>query len=459
MASDVRNHASYEFCVQSPAAVERISLGKGSAGQAICQTKGCSKKTLNYTLGTGYKFLPAGEGITNKSIEIICGLQEEDGGILATKRDDAYPFVYPRDASMMTVALNMYGLHDRSMRFYRYLLQVRRPQGEIYQRYNGAFPYVTRKIEADVTPIVIQGIYDTYRSSENRAFLESVWELVADGARFVVAGTDAVRGLVRTENSIHENQSLEEGFEIWANSASVKGLVDASIIATTLGHSEKAQRWLADARRLWSRILELLFDEERGLFVKNLRPDGTRVSAPDVAQLAPFYFGLCHDEKILGRTLGYLRETLWNVEYGGLNRFRDFEIVKDWHWYTGGTGASWPLFTLWMARFYQQLGKVDLVEECLRFIHGASSPDMEIPEKIAPLKGYNEWRENETEYNGRVLNGIYRAERTSISIPGYVAWACPLGWAHAEYVMLKREDSSVAGELLVDVPRDSRASS
>jgi len=404
--------------------------------------------------------LPAGDGITKKSIEVICGLQEEDGGILATKRNDAYPFVYPRDASMMTVALNMNGLHDRSMKFYHYLRQVRRPQGEIYQRYNGTLPYVTRKRESDVTPIVIQGVYDTYKSSGNRAFLESLWDLVAEGAKFVVAGIDTDWGLVRTENSIHENQSLEEGFEIWANSASVKGLLDASMMATALGYGEQAQRWLAEARKLWGRILERLFDEGSGLFVKNLRTDGTKVGAPDVAQLAPFYFGLCQDEKILERTLGHLRETLWNVECGGLNRFRDFEIVKDWHWYTGGTGASWPLFTLWMARFYQKLGNVDSMEECLRFVRGASTPDMEIPEKIAPMKGYNEWRENETEYNGRVLNGIYRAERASISIPGYVAWACPLGWSHAEYIMLKREDNGVAeGELLVDVLEDHRTSS
>jgi hypothetical protein len=44
MASDVRKHASYEFRVQSPNAVARISLEQGSAGQAICQTKGCSKE-------------------------------------------------------------------------------------------------------------------------------------------------------------------------------------------------------------------------------------------------------------------------------------------------------------------------------------------------------------------------------------------------------------------------------
>ena len=410
-----------------------------------------SKTTLNYVLPKSDDLLPLEDGFTKKSIEIICGLQEQDGGILATKREDAYPFVYPRDASVMTTALNMHGLHDQSMRFYRYLSNVRRPNGEIYQRYNKGMPYVTRRREADVTPIAIQGVYDTYRSSGDRGFLGSMWGLVGDGAKFVVAGIDADMGLVQTNCSVHESQSLEEGFEIWANSASVKGLLDASMIAGDLGQLELGREWSAKARELWRRILERLYDQKNGLFLKNLRSDGTLVNAPDVAQLAPFYFGLCQDRKILERTLRHLMDTLWNAQIGGVNRFRDFEVVRDWHWYTGGTGASWPLFTLWMARFYQRLGDLDSMERCLRFVRAASTPEMEIPEKVAPMKGYLDWRENETEYNERVTNGIDRAENTSLLTPGYVAWACPLGWSHAEYLRLGTEDQDAeARELLMD---------
>ena len=386
--------------------------------------------------------MPVEDGCDRKSIEIICGLQETDGGILATRKGDAYPFVYPRDASFMTMALNMHGLHDRSMRFYHYLNGVRRPSGEVYQRYNSGEPYVSRKREADVTPIVIQGICDTYNASRDRAFLEDMWELVAQGAEFVMAGVDPDARLVQTNCSIHENQTLEEGFEIWANSASVRGMVDASSIASALGRREYAEKWLVAARELWTAIFERLFEPATGLFLKNLRADGGRVEAPDVAQLAPFYFGLCQDSKILGRTLDHLTKNLWNTEVGGVNRFRDFEVVKDWHWYTGGTGASWPLFTLWVAKFHNILGNTDSMERCLRFVKDASTKEMEIPEKVAPLAGYREWRENETEFNERVRNGVLRAEKNEISIPGYVAWACPLGWSQAEFVMLRREDGS-----------------
>ncbi len=391
------------------------------------------------------------DGLTKKSLDVICGLQEGDGGILATCRDDAYPFVYPRDASFMTMAMNMHGLSGRSMEFYRYVTKVRRPYGEILQRYHRGRPYVTQKGEADVSPIVIQGIYDTYRVSGDLRFLEEMWGLISESAGSVIANVDGEAKLLHTIRSVHENQVLEEGFEIWANSAAVRGLLDASQMAMLLKHQEPAEMWLAQARALWGRIVERLYDKESGLFIKNLRKDGTRVNSPDVSQVAPFYFGLCGDRETLSRTLEFLKQTLWNETVGGFNRFKDFDLVTDWHWYTGGTGASWPLFTLWMAKFYRRLGRDGAAEECLRFVQKASTDVMDIPEKVAPLKGYAEWKNNEVEYNERIQLGMEKAERSKVSIPDYVPWACPLGWSHAEYLMLDRDDHSAeVRELLGD---------
>ena len=378
------------------------------------------------------------DGFASKSIDVICGLQQEDGGILATSGDDAYPFVYPRDAAFMTMALNMRGLFERSKKFYRFIAKAARPRGEVLQRYNRGYPYVTQEGEADVAPIIIQGINDTYRASGDLVFLREMWNVTSEGARFVLQNIDGQAGLLRTTRSIHENQTLEEGFEIWANSAAVGGLLHASKIAEILGHTDSSEEWLKSARALWSRVKDGLFDKEQGIFIKNLRSGGFRVASPDVAQLSPFYFGLSRDEDILRRTLDHLREALWNDKVGGVNRFRDFEVVNDWHWYTGGTGASWPLFTLWMQKFYLQLGDQRSAEMCQRFVTSASTEDKCIPEKVAPMLGYTEWKKNEVEFNERVLLGIAKAERNHVQIPDYVPWACPLGWSHAEFLMLER---------------------
>jgi GH15 family glucan-1,4-alpha-glucosidase len=390
------------------------------------------------------------DALLEKSLAVIKGLQEEDGGITATPRDEAYPYVYPRDAVIMTTALNTIGEYERSKKFYRFLKGVRRPRGEFYQRYNEGMPYVSNEHELDVTPLVLSGVYDTYRKSGDRPFLEAMWGMVQECAYFTQSVIDVDAGLVFTTNSIHENRKLEEGFEIWVNSAAVKGLLDASRMAGALGHDDLKDAWQSSSRRLLARMIDRLYDEEQGAFIKVMRRSGEKVKAPDMAQLAPFYFGIYRDDGALARTLEHLRAALWNKSVGGFMRFRDFEIVDDWHWYTGGTAASWPFFTLWAARSYRDLGNREGEDACLAFLDSVLTDDLFIPEKVAPLDGYNKWKANELTFGDRTMNGVRKIESNAhkIRAPGYVCWACPLGWAHAEYVLLEMGERSRDYEVL-----------
>ncbi|MBI3022609.1 MAG: hypothetical protein HYY68_02640 [Thaumarchaeota archaeon] len=369
---------------------------------------------------------------------------------MATFRDDAYPYVYPRDATIMTMALNLCGFYDRSKRFYKFLNGLRRKDGEFFQRYNKGFPYVTRSGEHDVTPLVLQGIYDTYKRSADRAFLEEMWKLTNEGATFVLNSIDSSPGLIYTLRSIHENRVLEEGFEIWANCSSAKGLLDASRMAKELGYYELSELWENSSRTLLNNVLEKLYDHDKGLFIKGLRPDGTRVESPDISELAPFYFGVCDDRAALERTLRHLKGTIWNVRIGGFKRFRDFEVVQDWHWYTGGIEDSWPIFTIWGSKFYRRLGMIEEAEECLKFVEEAADDEMYIPERVASVRGYLAWKENEREFSERILRGIAKVERSGFNtkIPDHVKWAFPLGWAHAEFILLEKQETAKDHELL-----------
>ena len=389
-------------------------------------------------------------GLLERSLAVIKALQEDDGGILATPRDDAYPFVYPRDAVMMTKAMNTLGEHEPSKRFYRFLNGVRRPHGEFYQRYNRGMPYVSNQHELDVTPLILDGIYDTYRSSGDRTFLEAMWGMVQECASFTEGAIDDDAGLVYTTNSVNENRKLEEGFEIWANSAAVKGLLSASKIAGELGHDDLRDAWEGSSRRLLSSMVERLYDKEQRTFIKVMRRSGEKVKAPDMSQLAPYYFGIYRDDAALEETLLHLKDALWNKSIGGFNRFRDFEIVDDWHWYSGGTAAAWPFFTLWAARSYKILGIREGGDACLDFLDSVLTDDLLIPEKVAPVDGYRQWKSNETQFAERVLNGIGKIEGNAhrIKAPGYVCWACPLGWAHAEYILLETDKLSKDYEVL-----------
>jgi len=388
--------------------------------------------------------------LLEKSLAVIKALQEDDGGILATPQDDAYPFVYPRDAAMMTKAMNTLGEHEPSKRFYRFLNGVRRPHGEFYQRYNRGMPYVSNQRQMDVTPLVLDGIYDTYRSSGDRTFLEAMWGMVQECASFTKDAIDEDAGLVYTTNSVHENRKLEEGFEIWANSAAVKGLLSASKMAGALGHDDLRDAWESSSKELLASMVETLYDKEHRTFIKVMRRSGEKVRAPDMAQLAPYHLGIYRDDAALEETLENLKGTLWNKSIGGFNRFRDFEIVDDWHWYSGGTAASWPFFTLWAARSYKNLGIREGEDACLDFLASVLTEELFISEKVAPLDGYRQWKANETQFADRVLNGIKKIEGGAhkLGAPGYVCWACPLGWAHAEYILLEKGETSKDYEVL-----------
>ena len=388
--------------------------------------------------------------LLDKSLAVILALQEEDGGILATPLDDVYPYVYPRDAAVMTMAMNALGEYERSKKFYRFLNRVRRPQGEFYQRYNGGMPYVSNEHELDVTPLVLSGIYHTYGKSGDGPFLEEMWGLVQECAAFIQTAIDEHVGLVYTTNSIHENRKLEEGFEIWVNSAAVKGLLDASRIADALGREDLREAWESSSRRLFAKVVEALYDEEEGTFVKVMRRSGEKVAAPDMSQLAPYYFGVYRDDAALERTLERLRGALWNKSIGGFNRFRDFEVVDDWHWYTGGTSAAWPFFTLWAARYYKDLGIREGEDSCLAFLDSVVTEDLLIPEKVAPVEGYGEWKANELKFAHRTMNGVRKIESNAhrIKAPGHVCWACPLGWAHAEYILFEMGERSNDFEIM-----------
>jgi GH15 family glucan-1,4-alpha-glucosidase len=374
--------------------------------------------------------------LNKRSVKVIKEMQLKNGGILATEKNRAYPYVYPRDAVIMTKALNKEGLLKESEKFYYFMRKYSNLEKyeEVFQRYNtNGLPCVTREKENDNEGLVLHGIYDTYIHNKKKGFLKDMWSFVTKIAELIISHIK--RGLVKTERSIHEFYELENGYEIWVNCACWRGLKDASKIAEVLDYKKESKKWRKKADKLKRNINKKLFNKKLGVYIKNKRfPD-----VPDISQLSPFYFGLSNSKKLLRRTMSYLRRNLWDKQIGGFIRFRKLEICKDWHWYTGGNG-SWCIFTLWAAKFYKQLGDKKKEKECLNWIKGiAKKNNYLLPEHIATKEEYLEWKENEIEFNKRIINETKKIEKSLKKFKNtkIISWATPLGWSHAEYVLLK----------------------
>lgn len=374
-----------------------------------------------------------------KSINVLKSLQLKNGGILATPLNGAYPYIYIRDAVIMTKALNHVGLTKNSERFYRFVNKFSKPNQykEIFQRYHkDGWPSISRKDQHDNVGLLLHGIYDTYSHTKNQKFLKEMWHLVKKSVGFIFDYSRS--GLVKTGTSIHELYRLEHGYELWANCACCRGLYDASEIAKILGFKKEGNEWRNRAEKIHKNIKKKMFNKKTGLYMKNLKfPNIT-----DITQIAPFYFGLENSKKVLKKTLTHLTKVLCHNE-GGIRRFKKFEVTKDWHWYTGGSGG-WVPYTPWIAKLYKNLGNIKKYNSYKKWIEKIAEMSQGfLPEHIATKKEYDEWKAHEIEFNSRVLKGMKKTEelykktkrkfKTDI-----VYWAIPLGMSHAEYILMDK---------------------
>jgi len=374
--------------------------------------------------------------LLNKSKKVLKDLQLKNGGIMATPKEGAYPYVYARDGAIITKALNKTGEHKRSEKFYYFLNKNSRIEKfkEIFHRYHPeGLPCVSNKHEHDGNALAVHGIYQTYKAGENQAFLETMWPFVQECMKFL--SIKSKTGLIKTERSIHEFYRLENGYEIWTNSAACRAFYDAAETAQIMQNKKQAKQWKKKAEQIKKNINKRLFNKKTGMFIKNSKYP----TASDISQLSPFYFEISNSNKILRKTMNYLRKNIWYKEIGGFRRFRKFEICKDWHWYTGGSG-SWTVFTLWGARFYKQLNERKKAKECIKWAEKIGGKlNGKLPEHVAPREEYDLWKANEIEFNSRILNGMKKAKKYQIKMKNHlIPWATPLGWAHAEYILVKK---------------------
>ncbi|MCF7910293.1 hypothetical protein K9L16_01320 [Candidatus Pacearchaeota archaeon] len=376
--------------------------------------------------------------LIKKSVNVLKSLQLKNGGILASPKDGGYPYIYTRDAVIITKAFNRVGLVKNSERFYYFMKEYAEISNykEVFQRYNvNGLPAVTREHQNDNEGLLLHGIYDTYLYNDDETFIQNMWALIEDTVNLIFSYSRF--GLVKTEKSVHEYEKLEKGYEIWCNCACYRGLKDASKIAEILNHKKKAKKWDKKAEKIKDKIMKKMFNSKTGVFMKNINyPD-----VPDISQLAPFYFEVFDNNKILKNTLKYLKQHIWDNEIKGFRRFRKFEVCRDWHWYSGGSG-SWCSLTLIAARFYKRLKMTKEYKECISWINKISKKSNGlIPEHIATKDEYDEWKRREIEFNSRIINEMKKAEKLvkKINHREIVYWCTPLGWSHAEYLLLCKD--------------------
>jgi glucoamylase len=297
-------------------------------------------------------------------------------------------YCWPRDAIWVSGALERIGHLEIGRGVYQWLNKVR-------QRHK-AFPYWFQKYSLDGVPewetpavdqtaLVPWGLERYYRRTGDIDFVTALWPMVEQAATVCCGDSGGHPGLRMLDdlNLISSAGSGDQlfGAFLYSNASVVAGLRSAARLATERGASDQAERWNVCADRIWHEgILRVIassrpqspgmIDPESGRFLQARRLSTIRglwsetsdfliESSPnlDVSMLGlavPFGLLPASDPRIFRTAEAILRV---NAAYKGDPNV----LVRDSYEPQPGSTSDHhdvsSLATLWMARYYIQLGR------------------------------------------------------------------------------------------------------
>jgi GH15 family glucan-1,4-alpha-glucosidase len=401
------------------------------------------KKTPKYLIGSTKNYWKAWVnnqnftfyGLNNKIIDLfkrslfIIRTHVSDNGSIVASSDsdmlqygrDTYSYMWPRDAAMSAIALVKAGDFNASKRFFEFCNDVITDEGYFMHKYrpdksvgSSWHPWIREgkpqlPIQEDETALVINALWKYFEHSKDLEFVESIYNsLVKNAAEFMVSYRNEKTGLPKPSYDLWEMKYGTHTF----TAASVYGALEmASRFAKLLGKEKSADKYLQAAAEIKDAIIEHLYDEKEGVFVKSsFVEDGKRQTDKtiDISSVYGVYnFGVLEmdDERLKKAFEKTIDKLSVKTDVGGIARFEG-----DSYHSRGGNipGNPWLITTLWT--FQNRIAQI--------------KEESEIPEIVEKLM----WVEGKAQASGVLPEQLdpYSGDQVS---------AAPLTWSHAEYVI------------------------
>ena len=353
-----------------------------------------------------------------RSVLTILLLNNHDGGIIASP--SLYPdyrYVWNRDASYMSVALDLCGLTYVSEKYFNWCKNAQNSDGSWFQNYyiNGK-PRLTA-MQNDQVGTTIWAVLVHYRITHDKQFLKRYWEMVKKAGDYL------------SEVSVN----LSPSYDLWEEKygtfsytigAVYGGLKSAYIIGKCLDEECRCSISEDDKKHIekWSNALKFLknnvdkfYSRDKGRFVKSINPLDESIDASILGLSFPYNLIDADDPKMI--KTAEMIENAFNYKVGGIGRYP--EDV-----YFGGN--PWIITTLWLYLYYRRLIKI-------------------LSEKKASDKIINKYRKKcheliswalKYQFNGLFPEQIHKELEVPIS-------AIPLGWSHAMAIIAIRDSIDV----------------
>lgn len=294
------------------------------------------------------------------------------GGIIASSDTDmlhhgrdTYSYVWPRDGALIAHVFDTSGYHEVARRFYTFIITCQEPGGYLMHKYltDGSLgsswhAWLQRgvselPIQEDETASIIFMLWKHYEQTLDIEYIESLYNtFIEPAAKFLCEYIEPITGLPHASFDLWEEKY---GTSTYTTASVYGGLNSATHFANLLGKENDARTYLAVAQRIKSSLLEHLYDEKLGCFVKQVvhTEDGLEYDKTiDVSSLhGVLFFGVLEVDDVRVRKSAQVIERELQVHGGG----QGFVRYQDDSYYTlqeAGSPNPWVITTLWMARYY-----------------------------------------------------------------------------------------------------------
>ncbi|WP_438444593.1 glycoside hydrolase family 15 protein [Gorillibacterium sp. sgz5001074] len=349
-----------------------------------------------------------------KTSLLIVRTQMDAGGAIIAANDtdilhhnrDHYSYMWPRDGALVAYSMSMAGYSGMVAPFFQFCSDALSPEGYLHHKYNpdgtvgsSWHPYIyegeTRlPIQEDETALVLFALWQDFAKHGNIELPQSLFRtLIRRSARFLASFIEPELGLPKPSYDLWEERY---GIFTFTCSAVYGGLVAASKFCSLFGDDDRSVRFIEAAEKIKAAMLEHLWDEELGRFVRGLyREDGRWVKDPTLESsiYGIFEFGVlpANDERVV-RTMTSIKEGLRiKTEVGGIARYHHDYYFQRSSDIDRVPGNPWIICTLWTAEWEIETAKsIKDLESPRRTLEWTVAHAMEsgiLPEQLDPFDG------------------------------------------------------------------------
>lgn len=385
------------------------------------------------------------EALYQKSLEILDNVQLDNGGCLATPKDERYPYIYPRDHSLIILGFLSAGKYKKAKKALAFILNTHTGKGAFPQRVDVHGNDASYKpIQIDGTGLVLYAFARYVLKTKDFDFARTHFKRVKKAVHYIIQNSyENIEGtyekqkhhlempLIFTPNSLHEYPPTEAGLEIWANCICCAALLEIYEISMQMDDIQIKCKEYAD--KVKKSILKYMWNSRKKTFIKTIRvrESSSVLVDADVGKYAIADFGILddEDERVIF-TVTDIEKNLWHQKLGGICRYPKYEGRNNGGW------GPWPNYTLMLCRHHIRVENKQKADQYLNWVL-QTAYNNQLPEHTASIHEFEEYVQDFKESgllrkDRKIMIENARKHPTYKSGTAYIS--LPLAWAHAEYI-------------------------